>query len=284
MKHAYLILAHTEFELLKLLVSCLDDERNDIYVHIDKKVAVLPDLHTEKAGLHVLENRIDVRWGDVTVVEAEYALFEAAVANGPYQYYHLLSGVDLPLKSQDYIHRFCDENNGKEFIGYTLTEITPEVVRKVQRWHLFPEDFRNKSVFKRMTRAGFIRLQECLGIKRNKDIDFKKGSQWISITDGMAHHFLANKSWAMRVFRNTFCSDEIVMQTLCWYSPFRGNIYNTANDGLGCMRAIGWKNGRLHDWAADDYDTLKKSSALFARKFNLSDPFFLNRILRYNEV
>ena len=284
MKHAYLILAHTEFELLKLLVSCLDDERNDIYVHIDKKVAVLPDLHTEKAGLYVLENRIDVRWGDVTVVEAEYALFEAAVANGPYQYYHLLSGVDLPLKSQDYIHRFCDENNGKEFIGYTLTEITPEVVRKVQRWHLFPEDFRNKSVIKRIARAGFIRLQECLGIKRNKDIDFKKGSQWVSITDGMARHFLANKSWAMRVFRNTFCSDEIVMQTLCWYSPFRGNIYNTANDGLGCMRAIGWKNGRLHDWAADDYDTLKKSSALFARKFNLSDPFFLNRILRYNEV
>ena len=159
MKHAYLILAHTEFDLLKLLVSCLDDERNDLYVHIDRKVAVLPELHTEKAGLEMLENRIDVRWGDVTVVEAEYALVEAAVAKGPYQYYHLLSGVDLPLKSQDYIHRFCDENNGKEFIGYTLTEITPEVVRKVQRWHLFPEDFRNKSVIKRIARAGFIRLQ-----------------------------------------------------------------------------------------------------------------------------
>lgn len=280
MKHAYLILAHTEFELLKLLVSCLDDERNDIYVHIDKKVAVLPDLHTEKAGLEMLENRIDVRWGDVTVVEAEYALFEAAVAKGPYQYYHLLSGVDLPLKSQDYIHRFCDENNGKEFIGYTLTEITPEVVRKVQRWHLFPEDFRNKSVIKRIARAGFIRLQECLGIKRNKDIDFKKGSQWVSITDGMARHFLAKKEWVMRVFRNTFCSDEIVMQTLCWHSPFKENIYNTTNDGLGCMRAIGWQGGQLHDWTASDLEVLKKSTALLARKFNSKDMSFVKRIVQ----
>lgn len=37
-KHAYLIIAHNEFELLKLLVSQIDDVRNDIYIHIDKKV------------------------------------------------------------------------------------------------------------------------------------------------------------------------------------------------------------------------------------------------------
>ena len=35
MKSAFLILAHTEFELLRLLISCLDDPRNDIYVHFD---------------------------------------------------------------------------------------------------------------------------------------------------------------------------------------------------------------------------------------------------------
>ena len=44
------------------------------------------------------------------------------------------------------------------------------------------------------------------------------------------------------------------------------------------MRAIGWKEGRLHDWAADDYDTLKKSNALIARKFNSNDWGFLREI------
>ena len=35
MKHAFLILAHDEVDLLKLLVGSLDDPRNDIYVHMD---------------------------------------------------------------------------------------------------------------------------------------------------------------------------------------------------------------------------------------------------------
>ncbi len=37
MRHAFLILAHNEFQILRILLSMLDDERNDIYLHIDKK-------------------------------------------------------------------------------------------------------------------------------------------------------------------------------------------------------------------------------------------------------
>lgn len=38
--HAYLIIAHNEFEVLQKLVGALDDPRNDIYIHFDKKVSV----------------------------------------------------------------------------------------------------------------------------------------------------------------------------------------------------------------------------------------------------
>lgn len=37
MKHAYLIIAHNEPEVLRRLVKSVDDKRNDIYIHIDKK-------------------------------------------------------------------------------------------------------------------------------------------------------------------------------------------------------------------------------------------------------
>lgn len=37
-KHAYLILAHNDPKVLELLVRLLDDSRNDIYIHVDKKV------------------------------------------------------------------------------------------------------------------------------------------------------------------------------------------------------------------------------------------------------
>lgn len=270
MKHAFLILAHGSFDLLRLLISRLDDERNDIFVHIDRKVKALPELHTTRAGLYFTNSRVDVRWGDWSVVEAEYVLFEEAVDKGPYRYYHLLSGVDLPVKSQDYIHAFCDEHQGTEFIGYTLTSITPEVIRKVRRWHLFPDDFRNTSVIKRLLRALYIRFQELFGIYRNRDIDFKKGSQWVSVTDEMARYFLSQRNWAQKIFTHTFCSDEMVFQTLGWQPPFRERLYNTENDGMGCLRAIGWRDGQIKDWKPEDLPLLEASPALFARKFNTS--------------
>ena len=289
MKHAFLILAHNEFELLRLLVARLDDSRNDIFIHFDKKVAVLPEIKVKEAGLTILEDRKDVRWGGFSMVEAEYALFEAASAKGPYQYYHLISGVDLPLKNQDYIHDFFAKHDGKEFIGYTWTDMPRSFARKMRRWHLFPEDFKSKNILKKTLRAGFIRLQEAFRIERNRRVDFKKGSQWVSVTEGMVKYLLDHKDWVRKTFKNTFSPDELVVQTLCWMSPFRDNIYNTSEDGKGCMRAIGWRENPgskeliLKDWTEDDYDLLKDSPALFARKFNSSNMDFINRILEFSE-
>lgn len=39
-----------------------------------------------------------------------------AISIDNYDYLHILSGEDLPLKSQTYICDFFQKNNGKEFI------------------------------------------------------------------------------------------------------------------------------------------------------------------------
>lgn len=284
MKHAFLILAHNEFEVLRRLISCLDDGRNDIFIHFDKKVKALPELSTRQAGLYILDRRVDVRWGAPSMVEAEFVLFECALASGPYKYYHLLSGVDLPIKSQDFIHLFFNEHGGKEFIGYTWTQMPPGFERKVRGWHLFPEDFKSGSFVKKALRSVFLRLQEMVGLPRNRTVDFKKGSQWVSVSDQMARYFVDHKDWIRKTFRNTFCCDELVMQTLAWNAPFRDRLYNTEDDGRGCMRLIGWRpdpeggNWTLQDWTAADYEQIKASSALFARKFNSRDVVFLDKI------
>lgn len=36
-KHAYCIMAHGNWQQLQLLVNALDDVRNDIYLHVDRK-------------------------------------------------------------------------------------------------------------------------------------------------------------------------------------------------------------------------------------------------------
>ena len=125
MKHAYLIIAHNEFEILKRLIQALDDERNDIYIHFDRKLNHYPDCRTSYAKLTFLEERMDVRWGDISVVDAEFALFDEAYRRGEYSYYHLLSGVDMPLKTQNYIHRFFEKNAEKSLLA-TIREIYPK--------------------------------------------------------------------------------------------------------------------------------------------------------------
>lgn len=280
MKHAFLILAHAEFEILRRLVACLDDGRNDIYVHFDRKVASLPKLQTQKATLHILSDRVDVRWGDFSMIRAEYLLFEAASAHGPYLYYHLLSGVDLPLKSQDFIHAFFDAHQGTEFIGFMYNLTEKQLYERFQYRYLFPRDFRKYWGLKRTLRIGFFHLQQGLGLKRNTGITFMKGSQWVSVTEEMVRLFLEKKKWVTKVFRDTFCSDESVFQTLCWLSPLKDKLYDINDDGKGCMRLIGWRsNGQLEEWTRADFDTIKNSPYLFARKFDYSDPAFIQDIL-----
>lgn len=272
MKHAYLIIAHNEFEVLSRLLQALDDVRNDIYIHFDRKLKEYPSYQLVRAGLYILTGRIDVRWGDVSVVNAEYALFETAYKNGDYSYFHLLSGVDMPLKSQDYIHRFFEANAGKEFIGYYQGDITKEINRKVRRWHLFPKAFKDTggiaATGKRVLRAACIRLQQVSGIYRNKRVNFKKGTQWVSLTADCVSYLLQQKEVVGRMYKHTFCADEIFVQTICWNSSFRNCLYDAKNEGHGCLRAIGWKDNRLNDWQETDFEYLIHSDALFARKFN----------------
>ncbi|MDR0795864.1 MAG: beta-1,6-N-acetylglucosaminyltransferase [Tannerella sp.] len=283
MKHAYLIIAHNEFEVLECLIRALDDVRNDIFIHFDCKSKQLPVLQTKQARLYILDDRIDVRWGDLSVVEAEYALYEAAHKQDKYDYYHLLSGVDMPLKSQDYIHDFCDKHQGKEFIGYSQGDLRAHIEQKVQRYHLFPKHFKESKGWKaqgrRYLRFVFLRLQIVLGIKRNRGISFKKGSQWVSITHDFVIYLLTHRKQVLNTYHHTFCCDEIYKQTICWTSPFRNKLFDTHCDGRGCMRAINWKNNQLKAFEDSDFDELMQSDALFARKFSSDHIVLVNNIL-----
>jgi len=284
MKHAYLILAHHQFDLLQCLVEALDDARNSIFIHIDLKIDSLPQVVVNRAELSFISDRIAVSWGDVSVVEAEYALLQAAVQQGPFAYYHLLSGVDMPLKSPDEIHTFFLQHNKKEFIGFSQYDYSKEVERKVQRYHLFPKDFRASSGClawsKRVCSFLFIKMQEYLGYKRHKNWQFKKGTQWISITHEFASYVLMHRQEVLQMYQHSFCADEIFIQTLCWNSRFKERVYDLQNEANAALRLIQWQNNGLIDWELKDYRVLMESSLLFARKFNSRHIAVVQQILQ----
>ena len=284
MKHAYLILAHNEPELLSLLVERLDDVRNDIYIHFDRKLSILPDIKTQHAGLYILKDRVDVRWADVSMLEAEYKLFHAVVDSGSqYSHHHLISGVDLPLKNQDYIHSFFAQHQGKEFVGLHQRPMNSHADRALHYWHPFTRSFRGSGcvfAIKRILRYLVVQTQILLGIRRNTMIPFHKGGQWVSITRELIDYLLEQEDRAFTIFSRTFGADEYFVPTLIWDTPFMERLFDATDESRGAMRYIGWRaDGQLIDFTSQDLPALQQTEYLFARKFNSRDKVFLQEIL-----
>ena len=280
MKHAYLIIAHNEPEILQLLLSSLDDVRNDIYVHIDKKASFDGMmLQTVKSGLHILPVRIDARWGDFSLIEIELLLFHEAYSRGPYAYYHLLSGVDLPVKSQDYIHQYCDEHQGKEFIGIAQHVSQRELDWRSQHWFVYSRDFQSGNLFKKIVRGVLARMQSLIGYRRTS-LQVKKGSQWCSITHDFVQYLLQNKLLIRKIFNHTYCPDELFIQTLCWNSEFKSRIYNPNDEFEGCKRYIKWENSVLQPLTLQEVDDMILSSRWFARKFTSDNKHVVMEVVK----
>ncbi len=274
--HAYLILAHKNFKQLRKLITLLDDPRNDIFVHVDKKadfnVAEWKDA-CKHSSLHFIEKRLAVNWGGVSIMRAELRLLEAATNAGEYKYYHLLSGMDLPIKNQDVIHRFFEENDGKEFLNYWKFKKTTE--SRFRYYTVFPE---GAGFFLTNLANNIVKgLQMLFGIQINRDVDFKFASQWFSITDRLARHVLSQEEWLEKVFRHTNTCDEIFLATAVWKSEYRKNLYCGEPEepnslSMGNMRFIDWTRGESirHPWTfrAYDYDLLMSTPHLWARKFD----------------
>ena len=81
MKHAYLITAHKNFKILDLLLELLDDNDNDFYILIDKKVEENNDelIHylPRYSELNLLP-RIMINWAGYSQINAELLLLKAA--------------------------------------------------------------------------------------------------------------------------------------------------------------------------------------------------------------
>ena len=286
-KHAYLIMAHNESEILKVLLELLDYPLNDIFLHIDKRSVKLrefvQEIRLKQATLHLLSNPRAVYWGDLSQVEVELYLFETAFFKGPYAYYHLLSGVDLPIKSQQEIHAYFHLHKGKEFVGYWLDKRHQrDLERKVCRYHFFTKYAKGGPVLKHSVCA-FLRntslaLQKVTRYRRKVDVELKKGYNWVSITQEFCAYLIQHREEILRMFRYTLCPDEVFLQTVLWNSPFKERIYSLKSASEGSLRAIDWERGNPYVWQANDVDELLKSPYLFARKFSSSQVEAVARI------
>lgn len=282
MKHAFLIIAHNNWWQLKKLIECLDSDTHDIYVHIDKKSKDFDkDYFRNSATKSSLKfyREFEVYWGGFSQVQVEMLLLKQAYENG-YDYYHIISGADLPLKNNEEIDSFFEKNKGKEFILYDEDALkgNPEISRRAKYYHFlqnyrrrFAEKWKN-NFFTFCERVSLV-LQIIFGVNRVKNLDWqiKYGSNWVSITDELVQVILDNKDRVTSLFSYTNCADELFIQTIAYNCGFKDHIFHPIDNQMANLRCIDWsrgKNGNPYTFRKEDEELLREDSNLFARKFS----------------
>ena len=274
--HAYLIMIHEDSLVLERLIQLLDDENNDFYIHIDKHGSAVDA--RKLRGLAVKSKifickKYKVYWGTNSITNAELYLLKQAL-KGKYDYYHVLSGADLPIKPKEKIQQFFEENNGKEFIHFGTKQYQQDIQQRYNVYHFFSKQLgrkRDKKIWVDLETYS-LAAQRRFHIDRikKKTFSFYGGANWCSITSGLAAYAVRNYPKYKRAFWATQISDEAIWQTIVMDSPFRENLYIAGfdNNYNACLRYIDWNRGTPYVFQNGDFDELMASDCMFARKFD----------------
>lgn len=270
-KHAFLIICHDNFEILKRILKLLDDERNDIYLHVDKRFVSFNKDEIEgileKATLKIIARR-KVNWGGYSLIDVELSLLKEATQK-QHIYYHLLSGVDMPLKTQDEIHCFFHQNKGREFVSVDESvEAGNNINTRIKYYYLFQDHIGRipgikSGILERVERCS-LAIQKFLKIDRVKKIGMPiyKGANWFSITHELALFVISQERKIKKLFKYSLCADELFLQTLVMNSQYKEKITND------CLRYIDWNRGTPYTFTVEDKEKLLESKKIFARKFD----------------
>lgn len=288
-RHAYLIMAHHRFDILSELLSDIDDERNDIFLHVDRKAKKYDPVKiktvVKRAKLY-LTDRMDIHWGGYSQIECIMMLLKTATSHGYHSYYHFMVGVEFPLKSQDYIYKFFESHPGFEFIGFDNYD--NRYIERIRYYHPFNEFARNNSLYQKIlnkVRILCVLIQKKLGVNLvyKYNIEFKKGNANWSITHDLALYIVSQEKLIQRLYHHSFCGDEIFIHTLVYNSNYIKRVYDINDEYHSSMRMVTWDN-EFNQYHLKDLEYLLASGRLFARKIDGYDALdLISKIKEYRE-
>lgn len=295
-KHAYCIIAHDNFKQLLFLLSLLDYEDNDIFLMIDKKTR-LTKLEIANIECSVVKSRvffakrINVYWGDYSQICAELELFRLAINSGDYDYFHLLSGADLPLLSQNRIHAFFDDHPKKIFLSLADNRTNfDNVVSRVKYYHVSSRltgrrkhvNITHVSFYFRLVDKILVKIQQLMNIDRiskfNLNVDY--ASNWLSIDNDTVQLILEKQFWIKKIFKYSVTGDELFIPMLLKkYNVddkiyFKTRISDDKERLQGSLNYVNWWDGSPYTWVDGDEAQLERiirKGHLFSRKFNLEN-------------
>jgi hypothetical protein len=275
MRHAFLITAYKNPHHLIRFMD-LFDERFDFFIHLDARSVISPE-DSRKLVQHprcrLVSRRYVNRWSGVNHLLAMLLLAREALGQADYDYLHVRSGQDYPIRTADAIDEFFTANSGTEFVkNFPLPNLELwgedggfDRFRTFQLYTYW--DMKNPDLYRL---AEFLqKVQRRLGVRRRLPKSFPApygGSQWVSFTGGLWRYIIeqwdAHNEW-YRLFRFCFGPEEIVLPSLARAYQGGANVSNRK------MNRVVWsfRNGNNPaNLDESDFDQLKDSDYFFIRK------------------
>ena len=279
----YLILAHKKPNQLLDLISLLQDEHSYFFIHIDKKVSLDPFKNKILSKKCVfIKKRIKCNWGNYSLVQATLntmnEIKEYMEFNFPKDSYHciILSGEDLPLKSNDALSSFFNKQPDVSFIHHWKLPYKNwwgGGFFRFESLYLFNSIKYPKShywfnkIIKKL-KLGFLLPSNQIKRKFPKFV-FYGSSQWMILSKELMHIILdlshKNKDFN-RFFKFVLAPDELYFPSLIYHFNVH-KICKIVNFQTHLALFIG-NNANPQYLSIEDLKTSQVNTALFARKFD----------------
>lgn len=274
MKQAILITAYKAFDQLYELVSFFDDDF-EIFIHVDKKSgythAQFEVLRNMKSVKYVGQ-KYKVNWGGRNHLLSILDLCDEAAKNNENTFFHLITGQDYPIKPLAYfkdigksdLKKNYITNNQLPFKNWKDGGITRLTYYNFYDW-INGKTHRNY-IYK------LVNFQKKFNLKRriSKKLPVLYGGDtyWSLRREALLYvlQYTRNSPRLLKRLKHSFCAEEIYFQTVLSNSNIAANLVSNN------LRYIDWtgKNSNMPSILDEsDFERLKESDALFARKLEM---------------
>ena len=274
--HAFLIIAHKQPKLLARTLSVLEASNHHFFINVDAKSSCFSEFYALIGGgkiqnVHFLKKRVACYWAGISLVDVEIELMKDAKSNPVhFDYYHLISGLDYPLRSNEQFDTFFESTedsfmcfNFEKDIDYWM----PIYKMKTNLFHTNGTHSLGERLFLKVVNNRFSRRI----IKRTPIPDLAGGWQWFSWSANVVDYvlnYLKNNSGFRRRFNHTSSPDEHFFATMLYAHLDELHIRKHFP-----LRYVSWEpyreieqKHRPYDLNEQDYERVIKSASFFCRK------------------
>lgn len=261
----FAIQAHNDPDLCERLIRILCQKGDFVILHIDKKAnefrANLTERTRDISDLYVIptEESVLVNWSGFSQVRATLLLLNHFLQLPPeFRWFSYHSGQDYPIKPIDQYRQFLIEHNPNMLIEIDSNPM----LWRCQLYNFFRESPYNRTLLLTAADKVLRNIQQPF-VKRNRNIDFKRGASWFTASRETSSRLLnsSTRKW-QAVWKYTAAPDEHYFQTLCHLL----NIPVITDN----YRHIVWKgNASSPELLSEEHlNDLFESRHFFARKFS----------------